>query len=162
MKVSFKRDYKDVVVFQDKVTVVTLTGKVVMPEWSDQMPHEINTWISLHPSVDTDVHWIKDSFVMTIKASGKSKCHSEDTPNAIIGERIAESRAKIRLYRFMYTLTRKLLQHYFTTMYGNREVDMVRESHTEPPKDCVWLACRKYKSLLIKESHHLGKLMEDL
>ncbi len=160
MKVSFKGDYKDVLTFQDKVTVVTLTGKVVIE--LEHIPHHIWTWALEHPSVDISVTYNKGNENWILKTSGKSKCHSGDTPNDVIGERIAESRAKIRLYRFMYTLTSKLLQHYFITMYGNREVDMVRESHTEPPKDCVWLACRKYKSLLIRESHHLGELMKDL
>lgn len=160
MKISFKGDYKDVLTFQDKVTVVTLTGKVVVE--LEHIPNHIWIWALTHPSVDISVTYNGGNENWILKASGKSKCHSEDTPNAIIGERIAESRAKIRLYRFMYTLTSKFLQHYFTTMYGNREVDMVRENHTEPPKDCVWLAHRKYKSLLIRESHHLGKLMEDL
>lgn len=160
MKVSFKGDYKDVLVFQDKVTVVTLTGKVVMPEWCDQMPLNVRVWISQHPSVEVDEHWVKDGVVMTLKASGKAKLHDGDTFDAKTGERIAECRAKIRIYRFMYTLTHKLYHYYMHIATGIPEKFPAR-----PISFCynsIYDDRLKNKNLLIRESHHLGKLLEEL
>ena len=155
MKVSFKGDYKDVLVFQDKVTVVTLTGKVVMPEWCDQMPLDVRDWVSRHSSVEVDEHWVKDGVVMTLKASGKAKLHEGDTFDAKTGERIAECRAKIRIYRFMETLTNMLCEYYYGLVYG-KEMLHFRESHGG-----IYADHKKYANLLDHEKHHLVELLQE-
>ena len=160
LKVSFKDDFKDTIVFQDKVTMVTLTGKVVMPEWSDQMPHEVTDWLNYHPSVEVDNHWNKNGwFEMTLKASGKAKCHKDDTPNSKLGERIAESRAKIRIYRFMQVLTDKLCAYYYALVYGKQGE---ATSNFVAPNDqtSLYLANKKYQKLLDHERHHLVELLQ--
>ena len=114
MKVSFKGDFKDVLVFQSKVTAVTLKGTC-------------------------------------------------ETPNPVIGERIAEARAKIKVYKFMHTLCKKLMYHYYGILYGVPEG--IGELHTKVISDHqggLQEACNKYATLWLKESQHLGKLMKDL
>lgn len=159
LKVSFKDDFKKEQTFNEKATVVNLTGTVKFPnELFRLIPSDLDEWIFHHPTVE-----VVDSVVRgwTLKASGTSKCSEGDVFDAVIGERIAEARAKLKIYRFMCTLCHKLLKYYFGIMYGNAEVDRVMESHSEPPKDCIWMAYKKYKNLMIKELHHLRQLLSE-
>ena len=154
LKVSFKDDYKDVVVFQDKVTVVTLTGKLVME--LEHIPHHIWTWALEHPSVDVSVTYHDGHECWILKASGKAKCHKDDTPNPKLGERIAESRAKIRIYKFMRTLCLKLHDSYSTLLTGtdaaafdyNINLPSINQSYS------------KYCGLLSREKSHLIDLLQ--
>lgn len=157
LKVSFKDGFKKVQRFNERATVVTLTGEVLIPSW-EMFPNKIQKWMfDEQNTVD-----VEDTISrLKIKAVGKSVKAEEDTDNPVLAERIAEARAKLKIYRFMYKLCEKMLRYYFTSMYGNAEVGRVSESHTEPPKDCIWVASRKYMGLMIKESHHLGQLLEE-
>lgn len=162
-KVSFKNDFKKVQVFNDKCTVVTLVGHMHIPTkvWS-VFPDTIANWMWQHPSINAS--WSKClspyDEVIRLEFSGKSVCAEDDLFDARAGERIAETRAKIKLYKFVHNLCEMLMQHYYGIMYGNAEFDILSESHTEAPKDCLYLTCKKYRELWIKESHHLGKLLE--
>ena len=159
LKVSFKDDFKKVQTFNNKATVVSLTGIVHFPnELYKLVPFDLDEWMFHHPSVE-----VVDSVVRgwTLKASGTSVCAEGDVFDPVIGERIAEARAKLKIYKFMYTLCSKLLHYYFGIIYGNAEVDKIIESHSESPKDCIWITFKKYKRLMIKESHHLGQLLSE-
>lgn len=164
-KVSFKDNSKKAQVFNNRATIVTLVGTMTFPTtlWS-VFPDIIANWMWQHPSVDAS--WSSHNKNLNMEAirlevSGKSVCAEEDTFNPIIGERIAESRAKIKLYKFLHNLCEMLMNHYYDIMYGNAEIGTIRESHTEAPKDCLYLPCQKYRELWIKESRHLGKLLEE-
>ena len=162
IKVSFKKDCQTVQTFNDRATVVTMVGQMSMPSelWSI-FPDIIADWMWNHPSIDAS--WgqcTKHTEVIRLEFSGKAVCASDDTFNAETGRRIAESRAKIKLYKFVHNLSEKMMKHYFDIMYGNAEFDVIRESHSEEPKDCLYLTCKKYRELWIKESHHLGELLE--
>ena len=158
-KISFKEDFKKIQTFNGKATVVTLTGNVIMPEWADLMPREITDWITLHPSVEVENHWKRDHFSMTLIASGKSVCAEEDNFDPVLGERIAEARAKLRLYKFIYTLCKKLQQYYIPLLFGVSGIK-VDKGLRALQTDCISLALEKYQALMIKESHHLGELLE--
>lgn len=158
-KVSFKGDFKKVQTFNDRAIIITLVGKMHFPaELWHCTPTEITDWVWNHPSVDA--LWIAEDS-LRLEFSGKSVCAEEDTYDPVLGERIAESRAKLKLYKFVYTLCKKLLQYNYTTMYGTRELELTLESHSESPKDCIYIAYKKYQGLLIKESNHLGKLLSE-
>ena len=159
LKVSFKDNYKKSDVFNNKVTEVTLTGSMEMPEWWHHIPKDIADWVWDHPSVEFDGYFATNKGIITAK--GKSKCREGEKFDAAVGERIAEARAKIRIYRFMYTLCAKLMSHYFKFLYGNRTIYLNSESHDEAPKDCVRGAYKKYKNLLSREYFHLAKLLEE-
>jgi hypothetical protein len=162
-KVSFKDDCMKVQTFNDRATIVTMVGKLSMPEeiW-DVMSSKVIDWMWHHPSVDAQ--WSKGTkYIQEIRLefSGKSVCSQDDTFNAETGRRIAESRAKIKLYKFMHNLCENLIKRYYDIMYGNAEIGHIIESHTEAPKDCLYLTCQRYRELWVKESHHLGKLLEE-
>ena len=159
-KVSFKDDFKKVETFNDKDTIVTLVGFLNYPNeiWDVTVDNIVN-WMLLHSSVD--VKWREpgtDTF--RLEFSGKSVCAEEDTYDKILGERIAESRAKIKLYKFMTTLCSKIMNDLYVKMYGNGELMRVNENHNEPPKDCIQLAYMKYKNLWSREMKHLNDLLD--
>lgn len=156
-KVSFKEDSKKVQVFNDKATVVTLTGRVKMPKWFCFMPSNIAYWVGHHPTVEFDGIYALDEAVITV--SGKSVCSEKDTFDSVLGERIAESRAKIRLYKFMHTLCKNLMYYYYGILYGVPEGNGELETGMAKHKGGLQEACSKYASLWIKESKHLGELL---
>ena len=151
-KVSFKKDSKKVQTFNNRATVVTIVGEMSLPtEIWNMFPDKIANWMWQHPTIDAS--WgncTKDTEVITLKVSAKSVCAKEDTFDSIIGYRIAETRAKIKLYKFVHNLCEKLMKQYYDG-----------ESHEEAPKDCLYLTCKKYRELWIKESYHLGKLLTE-
>ena len=163
-KVSFDKDSKKVQTFNDKATIVTITGEMSFSsEVWDIFPDKIANWMWQHPTIDAS--WgncTKDTEVINLKVSAKSVCAEGDTFDSILGYRIADHRAKIKIFKFVYNLCERLMKHYYGIMYGNAEFDIIRESHTEAPKDCLYLTCKKYRELWIKESHRLGKLLEEV
>lgn len=158
LKVSFKDDCMKVQTFNNKATVVTIVGELIIPnKLLYVLPPEIHKWINDHPAVDAT------SYALTnLKVSGKSVCSDEDTFNAETGKRIAESRAKIRLYKFMHTLCTKILLNFYGLMYGVPEgasaihTAVISDSHGGLREEC-----KKYATLWVKESQHLGKLLEE-
>ena len=162
-KVSFDKDSKKVQTFNNKVTIVTIIGEMSFPPevWAVS-PINVANWMWHHPSIDAS--WgncTKDTEIINLKVSAKSVCAEEDAFDSIIGYRIAETKAKIKLYKFVHNLCEMLMKQYYDVMYGNAEFDIIRESHEETPKDCLYLTCKKYRDLWIKESYHLGKLLTE-
>ena len=160
-KISF-RDFdgpsKKVQTFNDRVTIVTLKGRMALPNWWYNIPSNILDWVRRHPSIDAWESLANNELVIVVQ--GKTIRAEEDEDNPVIAERIAESRAKIRLYKFMKTLCNMLINHYYGIVFGNQEYDM-RCNILEAPKDCIDAAETKYIALYTKELHHLGKLMEE-
>ena len=162
-KVSFEKGCMEVQTFNDKATVVTIVGEIAIPSevWT-AFPDKIANWMWQHPSIDAT--WgtcTKSEEVIRLEFSGKSVCAEGDTFDENIGKRIAESRAKVKLYKFVHNLCEMLMKYYYGIMYGNAEFSVVGEPHTEVPKDCLYLTCEKYRDLWIKESYHLGKLLTE-
>lgn len=157
-KVSYK-DFMKVQTFNDRATIVTMVGKLSMPDevW-DGMPNKIADWMWHHPSID--VQWgtgTKDVQEFRVEFSGKSTCSNDDTFNAETDRRIAESRAKVRLYRFMANLCNQLATHYIALLYGHG----VKSTGADAINDGIIKDLKKYQELCIKESYHLGKLLEE-
>ena len=162
LKVSFKDNFKKVETFNNKATVVTLTGKCITSFWFSNVPNKIWNWIMRHPSVEIGETYSNHNLVMIIKASGKSVCADGDTFDAKMGERIAESRAKIKLYKFMHTLCKKLMYCYYGYIYGVPEGRGTCKTTTlSDYHGGLQDACRKYAELWVKESKHLGTLLNE-
>ena len=154
-KVSFRNNSKKVQTFNHRATVVTIVGELSLPKglWSI-IPEDITHWFWTHPSVETD--WIKED-KFRVEFSGKSVCAEDDTFNPVMGERLAESRAKIRLYKFMHTFLQKLYRHYMQVTLGTSTL----KSHTFLPGS-IYNALDKYEGLYTCESCHLNKLLKQL
>lgn len=158
-KVSFKNDFRKVETFNNRATVVTLTGIMSMPKnvwWI--MPQSITDWLWTHESID--VTW-QDNEHFRLEFSGKSVCSKDDTFDPVIGARIAECRAKIKLYKFLHTLCKKLMYFHYGILYGVPEG--TGDLHTTLLSDAhggLQDTLTKYACLWVKESQHLGKLLE--
>ena len=161
LKVSFKDNFKKVASFNNKATVVTLTGECITPLWFNNVPHKIWEWTMWHPSVEISETYRNQNSVMIIEVSGKSVCAVGDTFDDKMGERIAESRAKIKLYKFMHTLCKKLMYCYYGYIYGVPEGRGTYKTATlSDYHGGLQDACRKYSELWVKESRHLSTLIE--
>ena len=162
LKVSFKDNFKKVASFNNKAIVVTLTGECITPLWFNNVPHKIWEWVMWHPSVEISETYSNQNLVMIIEVSGKSVCADGDTFDDKIGERIAESRAKIKLYKFMHTLCKKLMYCYYGYIYGVPEGSGTYKTATlSDYHGGLQDACRKYAELWAKESRHLGILLSE-
>jgi hypothetical protein len=158
-KVSFKDNFKKVSTFNNKIVVVTLTGKMKLPSWFFVLlPSEIQDWYSEHPSVEVDCNYNKEGcWEMTITTYGKAKCNETDEFNPVVGMRIAESRAKLSIYKFMHTLSSKLIGYYQSILYGEegyRAKAFTSESLREVQN--------KYVRLAMLETNHIANLLENL
>ena len=154
-KTSFKGDFKETEVFNGRATIVTLKGIIRFPKhFIDTIPQSIMDRAYSHPVVE--YHDSIDTAYIIVK--GKSVCREGDTFDSVIGERIAESRAKIRLYKFMYTLINKLIDYYVGILVGaHNKVDVHHSSLTS-----LLDANHKYTMLWKTETAHLNKLLEEL
>lgn len=159
LKVSFKDKKgcpaKKVQVFNNKTTKVTLVGKIKFPDWWMYIPldSDIMRWVNNHPSVE--FHYglvVTDS---TIIVDGISTCSDKDEFNPVLGERIAEARAKKKLYGFMLTLTKKLICYYHNLLYGKFAVKVEGET----ADSCIYKEMEKYSVLYGAELEHLRNLL---
>lgn len=159
-KVSFEKDCKKVQTFNDRATIVTIVGYMDYPEeiWACT-PTSITDWLWHHSSVDVRVY---GGSSLRLEFSGKSICSAEDIFDPVIGERIAESKAKIRLYKFVHTLLYKLYVYYFGITFGNRyALCDIAEFADYSKSGGIFEEMGKYKSLLDKETLHLEKLLKE-
>lgn len=161
LKVSFKSVYggcpaKRIEIFNDKATIVTLTGTIKAPDWWWKIPKDIYKWMMEHPSVEVSDNLLGN---VTVKVIGKSVCSEEDIFSSKLGERIAEARAKIKLYRFMYNLSSKIIAYNKKVLYGNFEVATRITKYNEHPLQCLYIDAIKYNELLTAEKKHLNNLL---
>lgn len=155
-KVSFKdkpNDPSKIVVRMGNKTGVMLKGTVMLPKFFKNIPDEIEDWIANTNLVSGELRF--EEGVFNLKVNGHAVCHEEDKFDYVFGERLAEARAKLKIYKFFYTLDKKLLEYYHRLLYGG--------SNSVHGKDNSCLAADyiKYQSLCLKEAYHIGKLLKD-
>ena len=103
-------------------------------------------FISLKENVDTNT--------FDIAVFGHAKCHEEEKFDYVFGERLAEARAKYRIYKFFYALCNKLEEYYSNILYGPCGVA------DSGSGSCIARDMKKYEGLCIRESHHIGELLK--
>jgi hypothetical protein len=156
-KVSFKDGPKDpckyAVVSGRKVGIV-VSGTVVFPEFWKNVPDEIIDWMrGQNHLISGDEDIATNTF--HLKAVGFARCHEDDKFDYVFGERLAEARAKYKIYKFFYGLTCKLYDYYRRILFGDEEVvDMGKGS-------CLAQDIKKYEALCIREAHHIGELLKN-
>lgn len=158
-KVSFKENtkfpVKKVQRFNDaKITIVTLVGVLELPKFLQYfIPDAIWDWLSTCKNVETEITMSK----MYLIIKGKARRADNDAENAILGERIAECRAKINLYKFMFKFCAKIHKYYYNILFGKVDKTWVGEKAAKD--DTVAKARGKYYRLLNSEQQHLNKLL---
>lgn len=157
LKVSFEKDgnipIKEVQTFNDKVTIVALHGIVRLPEFLRCIPKKIHDWMYTCQNVGV----YPEIFNLYVTSTGKAKRADGDTHNPILAERIAESRAKMYMYKFMRDFCQKLMGYYNTVVFG-KAVTTTTLKHND---NTVYSALWKYRELYYKEKQHLATLIHE-
>lgn len=154
-KVSFKdtpeQPSKVVQRFNNKITVVTLRGTLNLPNKIFQWDNSIIKWICEHPFTKDNTYWISKFHIIV---TGTAKRTNGDVDNPILAERIAESRAKIKIYRFMSLLLKRICKLYYANLFGNAK--------SLPSMGWGGLIgeLTRYNNFLFKEEEHLNQLLE--
>lgn len=152
-KVSFKETPNNpskAVYKAGRVTNVILKGVVELPNFWHLMPPDICEWVATQTKVELYEDMANNTLI--IHSEGTAKCKEEDKYDSILGERIAESRAKYCIYKFFYGLCLRLSDYYGKIMFGNNPV---AATDNKGLMGCL----EKYKGLCIRESHHVGELL---
>lgn len=162
-KVSFNKDsYKKVEVLNGKATVVTLTAKIKIPEKvAMTIPAKMLVWMigeHTNPKVEFDVF----SGIITLKAKDKTVRKDEDEDKPLLAERLAECRAKMRIYKLMIALTEQYSKYYMEILLGKSKVLYPTKDSSKPDKDSVWGANVRYGKLWDREYKLCIKLQEEL
>lgn len=148
-KVSFIKEYHKVKHFNDKVTIVTLVGKVDLWNPFLKMPTELEEWLTKRGfSIFDD----------TVTSIGKAVCSPEDTFDPTLGAMIAESRAKITLYVTMRNLCDKMITFYLKKLFGVTAIDFNMYKANQH-NDTLFKAYQKYHDLAMVERKHLDTLI---
>lgn len=153
-KVSFKESPKDPCKLVTKLgnqTTVLLRGTVDIPDFWKYIPNNISEWIAGQKHIEGYEDIAKNQ--LTIYSRGISKCHPDDHYDTVLGERLAEARAKCFIYRFFYDLTYKLSEYYGTILYGD-SCPVVDNS-----KDGIIADVMKYEKLYRHELNHQKELI---
>jgi hypothetical protein len=153
-KVSFKETPKQpskAVTKVGLITTVILNGIVDLPEFFDYIPTEIMDWIGHQKKVE--IYEDMANHTIQIFSTGMAKCHEDDKYDSLLGERLAEARAKYQIYKFFYYLCDKLYEYYSKILFGPSGVVDCGEG------SCISRDLKKYEGLYIKEAHHIGELL---
>lgn len=155
IKVSFKEpSYKEVKRFNDKVTIVTLTGRMKLPRSLEHaMPCNFMNWLCLHTNPDITYEYGGN---MTIRAKGKAVRSDKDKDNPILAERIAESKAKLKIYSFMHSFISKYILEYSKLITGYAEPLMCNVVVTE---GSLYDMADRYSEYIATEQKHLSDLI---
>lgn len=159
-KVSFKENsqfpVKKVQRFSDdRVTVVTLKGVAQLPTFLQYfIPHKVFDWIDTLKNVDVEFTMKR----MFITVTGKSICSKEDKVDRVLGDRIAEARAKLHLYKFMVFFLIKIWRYFIEQLYGTTSIECTADKkgvNKEHLNEAVYKYWRLYKD----EQKHLNILL---
>ena len=159
-KVSFKENpqfpVKKVQRFNDdRVTVVTLKGVTQVPVFLQYyIPCKVYDWASTLKNVDVEFGMSE----MFITVTGKSICSKEDKVDKILGDRIAEARAKLHLYKFMMDFLDKVWSYFMEQLCGTAAIKCITDGK-DVNKEHLSEAVNKYWRLYNDEQKHLNILL---
>ena len=153
-KVSFKetKDNPSKVVYKAGLNVnVVLKGKVELPDFWPLVPPEIQEWVANQTKIELFENMSDNT--LTIFSEGLAKCRKDDKYDSLLGERLAEARAKYQIYKFFYSLCDKLYEYYGKILFGPHGVVDCGEG------SCIGRDLKKYEGLYNKEAHHIEELL---
>lgn len=156
-KVSFKESENNpskMVLKKGKSASILLMGKIDIPYFWSNMPKEIFDWISKQHNIELYENNVTRT--LTIYSEGTAKCKDGDKFNVLLGERIAESKAKIHIYEFFYKLCRKLYDYCSFILFGTSEV------LAKGKGGCLERTLYKYERLYKAELKHKEELIKSI
>jgi hypothetical protein len=153
-KVSFKETGKKpskVITKYGSLTEVTLKGTVALPPFWHHIPEDIMEWLRNSKKVELYVDVSRN--ILYVFSAGKSRCREDDKYDSLLGERLAEARAKYCIYKVFYDLCSKLEEYYNKLLFGPYGVV------DSGSGSCIARDLKKYEGLCIREAHHIGELL---
>ena len=156
-KVSFKDSLKNptkVAVVTGKKVAIMINGTVELPEFFKHIPDSIVNWMTEEQKCISGEEDIATN-TFHVKATGVAKCHEEEKFDYVFGERLAEARAKYKIYKFFYDLTTKLYDYYNMILFGDESV-----AESGGSGSCLAKDIKKYEGLCIREAHHISELLK--
>ena len=150
-KVSFNKDtYKKVKVFNDKVTIVTLIAKVVIPkEIANHIPLKVFDWAQKHTNPKIGI--IPPYGIIELQAKGKAVRKDGDENKPLLTEKLAECRAKMSIYRFMVAFTEQYAKYYMKIIAGKDRILYLDCDSSTPDRDSIWGGNARFGELWDKE-----------
>lgn len=140
-------------VFNNSITKVTLIGVMKVPSIFD-FPSKVDDYMTNYKGVIAQWH---DGRIY-VSATGMSKKSMDDAYDEVLGYRIAESRAKIKLYKFLNNICKVYHQYLTELCYGKHaEVAISTIQNQSLAYDIV-----KYSLLLEREKAHLNTLIHGI
>lgn len=158
IKCSFKGHAPIIERFNDKVTQVTIIGTVVIPSalLDTITPEAIHKFTAQRPIKGVQLSWL-DFDKLRISATGKALRNWNDPDDPILAERMAESRAKQKIYRVMSELLAYCVDRQARLLYGYTVTNKEGQEIKVPGlNNDVY----KYRDIASRESLHLCKLVE--
>lgn len=154
-KVSFKEDEcpSKVVEKVGKVTTVMYKGTVKLPKIWWYLPQEILKWIKYRDSLEIYENVANNTLI--VYAKGKTKCAEGDTYDSLLGERIAEAKAKMVIYKFFADLCQRIYRYYEELLTGDKSFSI------PPVNEGVAGDLLKYRKLYMIEKEHIKTLVEN-
>lgn len=157
LKVSFKTSNpRTVQRYNDKVTIVTLVGFMKIPNFLwEYLPSSIFQWLNTLDNPEVHINVSSNGF--TIVSKGKAIRADEDEDNPILAKRIAEGRAKAKIYSFVLEFACKLCLMYAKLITGKEE--MLPEGDIVAPEGSLYEIVDRYHELLYREQTHIKQLI---
>lgn len=139
-----------------KTTIVILTGTVWLPDFlRHNLPDKVIKYINSYEGVK--IHLMGARIIITSK--GKAKRVDKDPDKPILGEYIAESKAKIKLYVFMKNFCKQIEKYYLNLLFST---DTFMVSGNADSTDTIRGTWNHYVNLLQKERQHLFSLTQSV
>jgi len=148
IKVSFDKkrccgEIKEVHTKENKVTIVTIRGQLIVPEEAKMILFKYKSQLDKDRKAGIKIYQdIYDCFM--IEAKGKSVRNDEDENNAKKAKWIAESRAKAKIYKACEHISRE----------AHKELKQKLEKYEQ--------STLKYRKLEIKENIHVYELVNGI
>lgn len=153
-KVSFKEEngypYR-LVEKAGKITTVMYRGIVKLPRLWWYMPIDIIEWMRNREAIEFEENIATNTLI--IYAMGKTKCADGDVYDSLLGERIAEAKAKMVIYKFFADLCLRIFNHYNGILTGN-DISYLPSTDKGVVGDI-----KKYRKLYQIEQEHINKLL---
>jgi hypothetical protein len=152
-KVSFSKKYVEnpvkTEVFNNNITKVTLTG-YISEIGENELLYNKRAGVLLSKEESSALIFKNGEII----ATGTSKKSSNDEYDEVLGYRIAESRAKIKIYKTMCKFTKKYFNYLRLYCYGDTSVT---PNWIMPGS--LLSTILKYNALLKEEQKHLNTLI---
>ena len=132
-------------------TVVTLNVKISNNIDTDLVSVKLWNWIETHPTFKKYALYTGES---SVEITCKTRRHKGDVEDAKLAEMIAESKAKIKVYNFLYQVTKQIIQHISKSLFGSAKFVV----NIKGNEDSIYSDYTKYQHLLVSEQEHLKNL----